>query len=144
MNSDTLRNRFRSHVDGDTFRRFSIQLRRDANNDGARRIERLRYWQNALWDEFTSANSDIQIPGDIESIRASFLWCDVHEKYLVDGHAIPDRIGVTDRDGNRLNAEFSAALDDSFPFGFGYWKLICPDCVVECDAWMNANAAPNS
>lgn len=147
MNRDSLRQIFRAHAGADVFRRFVIQLRRDANNDSnsfGRTVNRLRYWQTTKWDDFIRKHPDLPIPEDIKTIRDSLLWCDVHERYLTNGQAVHDRVGVTDRDGNRLDAEFENALDEHFPFGFGFWTLICPDCVTECESWMKTKESTKS
>jgi hypothetical protein len=138
-NRDLLGKLFLAYAGADSFRQFVIQLRRDTDtalNSYGRTVNRLRHWQATKWDDFIRKHPKLPIPVDIETIRASLLWCDVHERHLTSGQAFSDRIGVTGRDGNSLDADFEAARDKHFPFGFGFWTLICPDCVTKCESWM--------
>ena len=137
MTPAQLRTTFRGFAGSDRVRRFVVQLRGDAPEEARPRYPTgrgLRYWQEELWDQFADKNDDV--PLDLEAIREAMLWCDIHDLPFEIGRAIPDRCGVTGRDGERLDDQFEAALESEFRFGFGFWNLVCPQCVVECDRWM--------
>jgi len=143
MADTNLRIAFLNHVGSDTFRRFALQLRRDATHNPAtnQTVDRLRFWQSKIWEEFNKTQPDAT--NDIREIRESLLWCDIHELRLSEGRAIRDTLGITDRDGTSVNADFQKALNNRFPFGFGFWTLICDGCVVECKNWMATTESNN-
>jgi len=137
MDTVSLRNAFRTFTDAATFRRFAIQLRRDApqNSQYGRPPERgLRYWQDELWLQFRAQLP--AAPESIDAIRDAMLWCDLHEHSLVDGQGFLVS-GVYETPG------FVDALESQFPFGYGYWQLICPECVTACKTWI-ARYAPDA
>ena len=134
MDTETLRNAFLTFTDAATFRRFTTQLRRDAPDNsqyGRQRDDTLRYWQEQLWTRFNSEHPSA--PTDMDSIRAALLWCNVHNTVLVDGHGFMAD-GICDTPG------FTDALELQFPFGYGYWNIICPTCVKTCADWVHVNA----
>jgi hypothetical protein len=143
MTPEELRTSFFAFVGRSTARRFVLQLRaeKDAETRTPFRQRRsdLRFWQEQLWNQYSQQLDGV--PQDLDNIRDALLWCDVHDAPLENGRAVGDACGVTDRDGNLLDEDFGRIRDEQFPFGFGYWTLVCPACVKVCQHWMdNANA----
>ena len=139
MKPDQLRAAFCRFAGTERARRFVLQLRSDAPLEGRLPYpdgRGLRFWQVELWNDF--AENSKGIPTDIDAIRTAMLWCDIHNRVLEEGAGITDPSDVTGKDG-RLNDDFMKALDSDFPFGFGFWTLVCPDCVVRCDKWINGH-----
>jgi hypothetical protein len=115
-----------------------LQLRSDKEAETTPTVKRrtnFRFWQEQLWDQFRQRIDGV--PQDLAEIRDALLWCDVHDRMLVIGKAIADACGVTDRDGNLLDQTFGRVRDEQFPFGFGFWTLVCPNCVRTCREWMD-------
>jgi len=140
MTTEELRASFVAFAGQPAARRFSLQLRGDKEGETGppyrqRRVG-LRFWQEELWNRFTQTFGGVT--NDLEMIRAALLWCDVHDRPLEHGHAVRDSCGVTNRDGNRLDQAFRQLWEKEFPFGFGFWTLICPECVNACQEWMDS------
>ena len=50
-----------------------------------------------------------------------------------------DPRGASDRGGGAVDSNLMTDLDTQFPFGFGYWNLICPRCVEACREWFTTH-----
>lgn len=139
MTAEELRTSFIAFAGQPTARRFALQLRRDKEAESRppyrQRRTDLRFWQEQLWDQFSQRFDGV--PQDLDEIRGALLWCDVHDRKLEAGKAVADACGVTDRDGNPLDDTFGQVRDEQFPFGFGFWTLVCPNCVKACREWMD-------
>lgn len=144
MTAEELRTSFLAFAGQPTARRFALQLRADKEAETRppfrpRRTD-LRYWQEQLWLQFSRSCDGV--PPELSELRNALLWCDVHNRSLEAGHAVADGYGVTDRDGKLLDKAFGRIRDERFPFGFGFWTIVCPDCVRSCREWMD-NAKTN-
>ncbi len=127
MDIATVRQAFRSVVGDESFRRFVRAL-----NTG--RQDRLRFWQEQLWQRFTSAYPAMDLP--LASIWSYFRFCEVHGSELEED-VVPIKRGsfrltadeIKDRDQNFPYARSTVHIEDSFRDDSTETKVIyCPTC----------------
>jgi hypothetical protein len=124
-------------LDLQTYRWFAVQGNRTGNRSGLDAAQDEFSWLGAVHPVnliFDFVRRDPDAPDTVEEIRAAIMWCDVHERTLVAGQAYMAS-GVYEMPG------FVGALDSQFSFGYGFWRLVCPDCVAACQDWVQATAA---
>ena len=140
MGPNQLRDAFLVFAGLKRFRKFTLQLRRDSPQESRFEhlpgLDELRYWQDILWRSFREVHPDA--PTSIEAIRDALLWCDVHESPLVLHEAVRPAGGHSGLPG------FTEAQETSFPFGYGYWRLSCTQCVSACREWIERALRPKS
>lgn len=128
MTAEELRTLFRDYAGPTKARRFALQLRADKQSESSlsyrQRRTDLRFWQQQLWDQFSQQYAGV--PRDLGPIQDALLWCDVHHLPLEDGQAIP---------GNGF-LSFGPVREEQFPFGQGFWTIVCPACVAACRQWI--------
>jgi hypothetical protein len=76
MELQLLREAFRAYAGDDKYRRF-IRALNTANIDA----DRLRYWQDEIWNQFAETTSNC--PRDYVTIQKIFAVCEVHDRELL-------------------------------------------------------------
>ena len=126
MTPDELRAQFLTFCGPSRFRKFARSLSRKSDNP--LRFDRLRFWQERLWEQFVVACP--AAPTDVQEIGVCLEWCDLHDTPLVagPGHQPIDL---------RHSSHFDDARDSEFPHGYGWLGHYCPRCRDACIAWID-------
>ena len=125
MTPDEVRSAFLGFCGPTRCRKFARKLRKLP--DAETKFDRLRYWQEILWEKFVAEFPDA--PNDVDAIGSCLHWCDLHSQSLVTG------AGHQPIDLRRSDS-FDMACENEFPFGFGWLVHHCPECRKSCIKWI--------
>jgi hypothetical protein len=128
MTPGEVRAQFLAFCGTQRFRKFAASLFR--RSDIPATFERLRFWQETLWEQFVLRCPDA--PTDVNEIGLCVHWCDLHDNALEAGS------GHQPRD-LRYSTLFEAAREREFPHGYGWLGHHCPACKAACIAWINSH-----
>jgi hypothetical protein len=125
MDISDLRTLFHQFVGDDRYRNFVRTI-----NLTCRKQNRLFYWQEQLWSEFTETNPHISQTA--EDIMDLFCICDVHN-YPLRSPANDESLPAI-----RDTPEYEIAFESLFPFAIE-GNLICNKCLTERELWIKEN-----
>jgi len=127
LDADKIKTAFREFAGDERYRKFVRAISQRCPEKG-----RLFFWQEQLWNEFSSAHpEDTTSQGEILRI---LRVCYIHNSDLAPMPPVDEPAAEF-----RRTPEYDQAVDNLFPLATGHF-FYCPECHRERQEWMSEHA----